>query len=54
MTKQSESRLLLFIGVRLISMESQEGQYPALEWRGKSAKPHGIRTETVWIPYGFE
>ena len=42
-------------------MESQEGHNPALEWRGKSAKPHGIRTETVRfgkdsvrIPYGFE
>ena len=34
-------------------MESQEGHNPALEWRGKSAKPHGICTETVRIPYGF-
>ena len=34
-------------------MESQEGHNPALEWRGKSAKPHGIRTETVRIPYGI-
>ena len=30
-----------------IRMESQEGHNPGLERRGKSAKPHGIRTETV-------
>ena len=29
------------------SMESQEGHQLALEWRGKSAKPHGNRTESV-------
>ena len=41
-------------------MESQEGHNPALEWRGKSAKPHGNRTDSVRFgknsvrkPYGF-
>ena len=36
---------------KLKSMESQEGHNPDLDWRGKSAKPYGIRTES--IPYGF-
>ena len=27
------------VGGRLLFMESQEGHNPALEWRGKSAKP---------------
>ena len=32
-------------------MESQEGHNPALEWRGKSAKPHGFRA--VWQEFGY-
>ena len=36
-----------FEGQFLSAMESQEGHNPALEWRGKSAKPHGNRTESV-------
>ena len=35
------------------AMESQEGHNPALEWRGKSAKPHGNRTDSIRIPCGL-
>ena len=35
------------------AMESQEGHNPDLDWRGKSAKPYGIRTDSVRFPYSL-